>query len=72
MPSLKYCTRTISTATRHQIMVTVNKTNEWIVCADATRLGRHVGLLEKYRHAPVGGNCLVQTRHNHSVRRSSP
>ncbi len=72
MPSLKYCTCTISTAMRHQIMVTVNKTNEWIVCADATRLGGHVGLLKKYRHAPVGGNCLVQTRHNHPVRLRLP
>ena len=29
--------RTTPTASRHQIMVTINKMNEWIVCADATR-----------------------------------
>ena len=26
------------------------------------------GLLKKYHHAPVEGNCLVQNHHNHSVR----
>ena len=34
--------RTTPTAMRHQIMVTINKMNEWIVRADATRLGGHV------------------------------
>ncbi len=37
MPSLEYCTCTISSATRQQIMVTVNEMDEWIVRADATR-----------------------------------
>ena len=44
MPSLKYCTCTILTATRHQIMVTINEMNEWIVCADTTRSGGHASL----------------------------
>ena len=34
--------RTTPTASRHQIMVTINKMNEWIVRADATRLEGHV------------------------------
>ena len=29
--------RTNPTSLRHQIMVTVNKMDEWIACADATR-----------------------------------
>ena len=37
MLSLKYCTCTISSAARHQIMVTVNEMDEWIVRTDATR-----------------------------------
>ena len=32
---------TISTALYHQIMVTVNQMDEWIVGADAARLGGH-------------------------------
>ena len=32
----------ISTSLRHQIMVTVNKMDEWIACADATRSGRYI------------------------------
>ncbi len=48
MPSLKYCTCIILTAMRHRIMVTVNKMDEWIDCADATRFGRACGAVEKY------------------------
>ena len=35
---------TIRTATRHQIMVTINKMDEWVNCADAMRWGRQIKL----------------------------
>ena len=42
------------------------------VAAWRLRLCRYVGLLKKYHHTPVEGNCLVQNHHNHPVRRSLP
>ncbi len=44
-----------------------------VLLVQARRIsGGYVGLLKKYCHAPVGGNCLVQNHHNHPVRLRLP
>ena len=52
----------ISTALRHQIMVSMNQMDKWIDCADATRSGGYIN-----PPLPMSDPCAISTALRHQI-----